>query len=204
MSTSPPSALSAPDSFEGRPNAPEAPRRRRSGLRIAVEWGVIIVVAVGGSFLVRTFAVQTFYIPSKSMMPTLHEGDRILVNKLSVEFGTINTGDIIVFRAPPTEHCNSEHVVDLVKRVIGLPGQHVTSQGNTVYVNGLALNEPWTYWPSIGTPIGNVTVPANSYFVMGDWRSNSCDSRFWGSVPRSYIIGKAFVRIWPLSRIGFL
>lgn len=162
------------------------------------------MVAVVGSFLIRTFAVQTFFIPSTSMMPTLHIGDRILVNKLSVEFGTINTGDIIVFKAPPTEHCNSEDAVDLVKRVIGLPGQHVTSQGNTVYVNGKALKEAWTYWPKIGTPIGNVTVPKNSYFVMGDWRSNSCDSRFWGSVPRSDIIGKAFVRIWPPSRLGFL
>jgi signal peptidase I len=204
MSTSPPSALSAPDGFGESPHVPETPRRRRSGLRIAIEWSVIIVVAVVGSFLIRTFAVQTFFIPSSSMMPTLHIGDRILVNKLSVEFGTINTGDIIVFKAPPTEHCNDEKVSDLVKRVIGLPGQHLTSHGNAIYVNGKLLKEPWTYWPAIGSPIGNVTVPKNSYFVLGDWRSNSCDSRFWGSVPRSDIIGKAFVRIWPPSRLGFL
>ncbi len=171
---------------------------------MAIEWGVIIAVVLVGSFLIRTFAVQTFSIPSTSMMPTLHVGDRILVNKLSVEFGTINTGDVIVFKAPASEHCNANDPPDLVKRVIGLPGQHVTSQGNTIYVNDKKLKEPWTYWPTIGTAIGNVTVPKNSYFVMGDWRSNSCDSRFWGSVPRSDIIGKAFMRIWPPSRIGFL
>jgi signal peptidase I len=204
MSTSPPSALSAPDDFEDQPQPLEAPRRRRSGLKVTLEWTVIIVVAVIGSFLVRTFAVQTFFIPSSSMMPTLHIGDRILVNKLSAKFGTINVGDIIVFKAPPTEHCNSEDVADLVKRVIGLPGQHLTSQGNTIYVNGAALKEAWTYWPTLNPALGNVTVPANSYFVMGDNRANSCDSRFWGSVPRSDIIGKAFARIWPPSRIGFL
>ncbi|HEY5439249.1 MAG TPA: signal peptidase I [Acidimicrobiales bacterium] len=204
MSTSPPSALSAPDESEDQPHAPDAPRRRRSGLKVTIEWTVIIAVAVVGSFLIRTFAVQTFFIPSSSMMPTLHVGDRILVNKLSAKYGTINVGDIIVFKAPPTEHCNSEDVKDLVKRVIGLPGQHLTSQGNTIYVNGAPLNEPWTYWPSLNPVLGNVTVPANSYFVMGDNRANSCDSRFWGSVPRSDIIGKAFARIWPPSRIGFL
>ena len=78
-------------------------RRRR---KVIIEWGVILVIAVVASFLVRAYAVQTFFIPSGSMEPTLHVGDRILVNKLSVRFGTINVGDIIVFKAPPTEHCD--------------------------------------------------------------------------------------------------
>ncbi len=175
------------------------PRRR-----IVIEWGVILVVAVLASFLVRMYAVQTFFIPSGSMEPTLHVGDRILVNKLSVRFGTINVGDIIVFKAPPTEHCHDGSYSDLVKRVIGLPGQTITSKGNTVYVNGKALKEPWTYWPDLNPPITKFKVKANNYYVMGDYRSNSCDSRFWGTVPRSDIIGKAFFRMWPLSRIGFL
>ena len=175
------------------------PRRR-----IVIEWGVILIVAVLASFLVRTYAIQTFFIPSGSMEPTLHVGDRILVNKLSVRFGTINVGDIIVFKAPPTEHCHDGSYSDLVKRVIGLPGQTITSKGNTVYVNGKALKEPWTYWPALNPPIKKFTVKANNYNVMGDYRSNSCDSRFWGTVPRSDIIGKAFFRMWPLSRIGFL
>jgi signal peptidase I len=176
-------------------------RRKR---RVIIEWGAILVFAVLASFLVRTYAFQTFFIPSGSMEPTLHIGDRIVVNKLSVRFGTINVGDIIVFKAPPTEHCGDGNFPDLVKRVIGLPGQTITSKGNTVYVDGKVLNEPWTYWKTLSPAIKKITVPANNYFVMGDWRSNSCDSRFWGTVPRSDIIGKAFFRIWPLSRIGFL
>jgi signal peptidase I len=175
------------------------PRRK-----VIIEWTVILVVAVAASFLVRLYAVQTFFIPSGSMEPTLHVGDRILVNKLSVRFGTINIGDIIVFKAPPAEHCDDGAYTDLVKRVIGLPGDVMTSKGNVIYVNGKPLKEPWTYFPTLNPPIKRFVVPANSYFVMGDNRANSCDSRFWGAVPHSDIIGKAFFRIWPLSRIGFL
>jgi signal peptidase I len=175
------------------------PRRR-----VVIEWTVILVIAVVASFLVRLYAVQTFYIPSGSMEPTLHVGDRILVNKLSVRFGTINIGDIIVFKAPPAEKCDDGSFSDLVKRVIGLPGDVMTSKGNTVYVNGKKLKEPWSYYPDLNPPIKRFKVPKDSYFVMGDNRANSCDSRFWGAVPHSDIIGKAFLRIWPLSRIGFL
>lgn len=172
--------------------------------RVVIEWGVILIIAVLASFLVRVYAVQTFFIPSGSMEPTLHVGDRILVNKLSVRFGTINVGDIIVFKAPPTEHCADGSYSDLVKRVIGLPGQTITSKGNTVYVNGKPLKEPWKYWPDLNPAIKKLKVPANNYYVMGDNRANSCDSRFWGTVPRSDVIGKAFFRMWPLSRVGFL
>lgn len=165
---------------------------------------MILVIAVLASFLVRTYAVQTFFIPSKSMNPTLHVGDRILVNKLSVRFGTINAGDIIVFKKPPAEHCDDGTYTDLVKRVIGLPGQTISSQGNNVLINGVVLKEPWTYFHTLSPPIKKMTLGPNEYFVMGDNRANSCDSRFWGPVPRSDIIGKVFFRIWPLSRIGFL
>ncbi len=194
----------APDDGVTSVETPSPAPKPRSRRKVFIEWAVIIVVAVTASLLIRTYAVQTFFIPSKSMKPTLHVGDRILVNKLSVEFGSINVGDVIVFKAPPTEHCETGGPGDLVKRVIGLPGQHLTSRGNTIYVNGKALKEPWTYFHTIGSPIGHVTVPKNSYFVMGDNRANSCDSRFWGSVPRSDIIGKVFLRIWPPSRIGFI
>ena len=87
---------------------------------------------------------------------------------------------------------------------ITVRGDGFTSSGNTVLVNGKALKEPWTYFHTLSPPITKFKVPANSYFVMGDNRANSCDSRFWGAVPRSDIIGKAFFRIWPPSRIGFL
>jgi signal peptidase I len=179
------------------------PTRRRSTRWLIGEWAVIIVLAVVVSFVMRTYVVQTFFIPSASMEPTLQIGDRILVSKLSIDFGTVHTGDIVVFKAPPAEHCG-DAVSDLVKRVIGVPGDHLTSKGNTIYINGHALNETWTHVEPLGTPIGNVTVPPDSYFVMGDNHPNSCDSRYWGFVPRKDLIGKVFFRIWPLSHVGFL
>jgi signal peptidase I len=182
------------------PDGDALARRRR---KFIIEWAAIIVVAVLASFLVRTFVFETYFIPSASMEPTLMIGDRIIVNKLAVDFGTIHTGDIVVFKAPPNENCGTK-VDDLVKRVIGVPGDHLTSKGNTIYINGKALDITWSHYEPLGTPIGNVTVPKNNYFVMGDNYPDSCDSRFWGTVPRSDIIGKVFLRIWPLSRIGFL
>jgi len=171
-----------------------------------VEWALVVVVAVLVSFLVRTFVFQTFYIPSGSMEPTLLIGDRIVVNKLAVEFGTIHTGDIVVFKAPAAvaKECN-DNVTDLVKRVIGLPGQHLVSKGNTIYVNGKPLAQPWTHnEPLGGVPITSIVVPKNHYFMMGDNEADSCDSRYWGTVPRSSIIGKVFLRVWPLSHLDFL
>lgn len=186
------------DASGSEPNPHRTNRKRR----VAVEWTLIIVVAVLASFLVRTYVFQTFFIPSSSMNPTLWKGDRIIVNKLSVEFGTINIGDIVVFKAPPdvAKDCG-DAVTDLVKRVIGLPGDHLSSKGNTIYVNGKPLDQKWTVWPTIGTPISPTTVPAGQYFMMGDWHAKSCDSRTWGTVPRSDLIGKVFVRIWPLKAI---
>ena len=139
------------------------------------------------------------------MKPTLLIGDRIMVNKLSVEFGTINRGDVVVFKAPPgvSQDCG-DPVTDLVKRVIGIAGDHLSSKGNTIYVNGRPLVENWPHYEPLGSALNNVTVLAGQYFMMGDNHFNSCDSRTWGTVPRSDIIGKVFVRVWPLKRIGFL
>jgi len=177
-------------------------RRRATRQRVLIEWLVIVVLAVVFSLLVRTYAFQTFSIPSKSMNPTLKKGDRIVVDKLSVRFGTINIGDIVVFKAPKDVAADcGDDVADLVKRVIGVPGDHLTSKGNTIYVNGQALKQDWSHFVTLGPPIGHVTVPAGQYFMMGDNHNNSCDSRTWGTVPRSNIIGKVFLRIWPLPRI---
>jgi signal peptidase I len=184
------------------PDSGSTPDRTKRIRRVAIEWTLIIVVAVLASFLVRTFVFQTFYIPSSSMNPTLWKGDRVVVNKLSVEFGTINIGDIVVFKAPSdvARDCG-DPVTDLVKRVIGLPGDRLNTEGNTIYVNGKPLDQKWSVWPRIGTPIEPTTVPAGHYFMMGDWHAYSCDSRTWGTVPRSDLIGKVFVRIWPLTSI---
>jgi signal peptidase I len=150
----------------------------------------------------RTFVFETYFVPSGSMYPTLHVGDRIIVDKLSVDFGTINRGDIVVFKAPKkVATACGDAVADLVKRVIGLPGDNLTSKGNTIYVNGKALKENWPHIEPLGTAIGKIHVPAGDYFMMGDNHPPSCDSRSWGFVPKSSIIGKVFLRIWPLSRI---
>ena len=183
---------------DSRPNGNGGKRRRR----VVIEWTLIVVFAALASFVVRTYAFQTFFIPSPSMNPTLWKGDRIIVNKLSVEFGTINIGDMVVFKAPPdvAKDCG-DPVTDLVKRVIGLPGDRLYSKGNTIYVNGKPLDQRWSVWSAIGTPIEPTMVPAGRYFMMGDWHANSCDSRTWGTVPRSDLIGKVFLRIWPLKSI---
>lgn len=184
------------------PSAPSTPSARRVPKSL-FEWSIIIVSAVVLSLLVRLFVFQTFFIPSASMEPTLLIGDRIIVNKLSVDFGSIHRGDIVVFKAPPAEHCG-DAVADLVKRVIGVPGDHLTSKGNTIYVNGQPLKENWPHYEPLGGAIGTVTVPANSYFMMGDNHPDSCDSRMWGTVPKSDIIGKVFLRVWPLSRFAWI
>lgn len=176
---------------------------KKRGSRTAIEWLLIIVVAFVASFLMRAYVVQTFYIPSGSMEPTLLIGDRIVVNKLSVDFGTINRGDIVVFHSPKNENCGGESVADLVKRVIGLPGDVISSQGNSILINGIKVNENWTHTEPLGPAIKKQTVPTNSYFMIGDNHDFSCDSRYWGTVPRSSIIGKVFVRIWPLNRIAW-
>jgi signal peptidase I len=162
---------------------------------------VVVLVAALLAVVLRTFVVQTFFIPSGSMEPTLQIGDRILVDKLSYHLHSVDRGDIVVFQRPPDEECGGAPVNDLVKRVIGLPGEHIASSGNTVLINGRPLAEPWL--PK-GTPLGKsispTVVPANTYFVMGDNRQASCDSRYWGPVPRGLIVGKVDVLVWPLSR----
>lgn len=176
--------------------------------RHIVEWVTLLVLALVVTLTLRTFVFQTFYIPSGSMEPTLQIGDRIIVDKLAVDWGTIHRGDVLVFAAPPDEDCSGVHDVDLVKRVIGLPGDTLYSVGNTIYVNGQKLDEAWTHTEPLGPPAiapqsHPVVVAARHYYMMGDNHSYSCDSRYWGTITRSDIIGKAVLRVWPLSRIGF-
>lgn len=199
----------------GEPEPGSGATGRRSRRWIA-EWAVIVVVAVAVAFLVRTFVAQTYYIPSTSMYPTLKRGDRIIVDKLAFDFGSVQRGDIVVFRRPPAEDCGGTPVPDLVKRVIGLPGDVVSARGGHVYVNGKLLPEPWL--PKTSRPFTRANrlyttpdtylkhpyrVPANDYFMMGDDRQISCDSRMWGPVKRSYIVGKVDLIVWPFSQFRF-
>jgi signal peptidase I len=179
-----------------------APRPGRRRVRVAIEWAAILIVAVLAAILIRTFVVQPFYIPSGSMEPTLKIGDRVLVNKLSYDFHSVHRGDIVVFKKPPND--NSPGVTDLVKRVIGLPGETISATNGQVYINGHPLNEPWLPRGDYTSAFGPVQIPSSEYFMMGDNRGDSADSRIIGPIPQKLFIGRAFIRVWPLSRIGWL
>jgi signal peptidase I len=184
------------DALTGVAPAGSGPRPRRWIL----EWSVVLVVAVGLAVAVRAFVLQTYFIPSPSMEPTLLIGDRILVDKVSYHLHDVKRGDIVVFAKPPKEVADPS-IKDLVKRVIGLPGDTVSSSGGRVYINGKPLHEPWLPPGTVTTGIATQRIPPNEYFVMGDNRADSQDSRFFGPIPRSLIVGRVILRIWPFSRI---
>ncbi len=187
----------------------------KSSNRWIIELVGVVVVAILIAVLLRTFVVATYSIPSGSMEPTLQVGDRIVVNKLSYHLHGVDRGNIVVFSTPSNEDCAGPPVADLVKRVIGLPGEIISLNDGKVYINGLLLPEPFlppgvrddTYpgpdsnGYSLKQPY---RIPSGDVYVMGDNRPNSCDSRYWGPIPESTIVGKVDLRIWPLSRIGFL
>jgi signal peptidase I len=181
-----------------------ATAQKRSTLRSILDWVVVIVVALAVAFLVDTFAIQPFYIPSMSMYPTLKPGDRILVNKLSYDFHPVHVGDIVVFRKPADDTSAGPQVKDLVKRVIGLPGQVISSCGVQVCINGKLLKEPWLPPGTITEPpIKTQTIPKGAYFVMGDNRTDSADSRVFGPIKKSLIVGRVFAIVWPPSQVRF-
>ncbi len=174
----------------------------QSSLRSIVEWVVIVAGAVLVAVIIRTFVLQAFYIPSSSMAPTLKIDDKVLVNKLSYKFHDINRGDIVVFERPPGE--TDPKIKDLIKRVIGLPGDRIEAHDGHVFIDGRLLNEP--YLPA-GLQIkllARQTVPRNSIFVMGDNRPSSKDSTVFGPISKNLVVGRAFLRVWPLSAINFL
>ncbi|MBW4620851.1 MAG: signal peptidase I [Cyanosarcina radialis HA8281-LM2] len=172
--------------------------------------GIAAILAVG----LRQFVAEARFIPSGSMLPTLQIDDRLIVEKVSYLFGSPNRGDIVVFMPPDKANqiCPTPPSADptkkpqkeaFIKRVVGLPGEKVQVKEGRVYINdrplreGYIEEEPRYNW-------GPQTIPNNSYLVLGDNRNNSCDSHFWGFVPRSNIIGRAVVRFWPPNRLGGL
>jgi signal peptidase I len=185
----------------GAPGASASPQRRRTWRRTLVETVALVAVALLLAGLVRTFVFQVFWIPSTSMVPTLDVNDRIVVDKLFFSPSDVHEGDIVVFSHPPLDECGESQQTDLVKRVIGLPGQTIYSQGNTIYINGKPLSEP--YLPShdpLGKPIASkqhpYKVPPGDFYVMGDNRAISCDSRYWGPITGSSIVGKVIAVVW--------
>ena len=183
--------------------AGSGPRRRRRWKRALIETAVTILVAVLLAGLLRTFAFQTFWIPSSSMVPTLGVYDRILVQKAFFTWRDVREGDIVVFSQPPLDHCGGTQGGDLVKRVIALPGQTIYSSGNSIYVNGRLLAEPYLpHDDPLGPPIPGANrqhpyrVPPGDFYMLGDNRAISCDSRYWGPVKGSTIIGKVVLVWW--------
>ncbi len=180
--------------------------RRTHNWRWLAEWAAVAVIALTLAVVVRTFVAQMFYIPSGSMLPTLQIGDRIVVDKLSYDFGSVHRGDIVVFARPPLEEAD---YTDLVKRVIGLPGDVISTSGGHVDIDGRPLAEPWlpnppppTYpspEPEAFSLQHPYRVPSGEYFVMGDNRTDSEDSRYFGPIPKSLIVGKMVMRVWPFD-----
>ncbi|MEY2457342.1 MAG: signal peptidase [Acidimicrobiaceae bacterium] len=196
-------------------------RRRSSSRRNTVEWVLVVAGALLVAIVIKTFLFQAFYIPSASMEPTLKVGDRVLVNKLSYRVHDVNHSDIVVFERPPTtaqqvDGCDGQPVTfpgvtggqevkDLIKRVIALPGETVEVRAGKVFVQGVEIVEPYLK-ANESTPqdFKCIKVPANDVFVMGDNRNNSMASNRFGPIKESSIVGRAFVRVWPLGSFSGL
>jgi signal peptidase I len=173
------------------------PRKKSGG---ALEYLVILLISFALVFgFVRPFVMEAFWIPSGSMVPTLEIGDRVLVNKFIYRFTEPERGDIVVFRSVdnPDE--------DLIKRVVGVPGDEIAVRRGRLILNGEPQKEPYTNknFPDRSF-YARTTVPEGHVFVMGDNRGNSADSRVFGPLPKKNIEGEAFLRFWPPNRIGLL
>ncbi|NNE74320.1 MAG: signal peptidase I [Acidimicrobiales bacterium] len=186
--------------------------RLSRALRGAVEWMLVVVGALVIALLLKAYVFQVFHIPSSSMEPTLADGHRIVVNKIDDE---PERSDVVVFTRPagfPAASGDAEH---LVKRVIGLPGDEVRIDDGRVFVNERAIEEPylavgtrtalsaWSPGCANDQPLdGTCVVPDDTYYVLGDNRSNSQDGRIFGPIPSDLIVGTAALRVYPLNRIG--
>ncbi len=172
-------------------------------MRSLREWALVVIGAVGIALVVRAFLLASFFIPSESMLPTLKVGDRVLVNKAAYRVHEVHRGDVVVFERPPGLLAD-ENIKDLVKRVIGLPGDTVEFREDHVIVNGHLVEEPYltpgtvTRAKTLGA---SIKVPANEVLVLGDNREGSKDGRFFGPIKVSSIVGRAFVVYWPSSDI---
>ncbi len=169
------------------------------------EWAEAIVIALILTLIIRAFVVQAFKIPSSSMYPTLMNGDKLFVNKFIYRFREPKRWEIIVFKYP------EDPKKDFIKRVVAFEGEVIEIRNGSVYINGtketaqieIQDNVYYNQEPFAGAG-QEITVPEDSYFVLGDNSLSSRDSRYWGFVPKKHLVGKAFVRWWPPKRIGRL
>ncbi len=157
------------------------------------EYAEAIVISLALAFLIRTFVIQAFKIPSGSMLPTLLVGDHLLVNKFIYRFRDPRRGDIVVFKFP------QDRKTDFIKRVVAVEGEKVELKDRKVYIDGRPIDEPYAFYEnpaSLDAEYGPTVVPPGKVFVMGDNRDNSYDSRFWGPVDRKDVVGKAMIIYW--------
>jgi signal peptidase I len=194
--------------------------------RAVVETVLLVGLAVIIAIVLRAFVAQAFRIPSASMEPQLLVGDRVVVSRMSYRVHDPRRGDVIVFDCPPAAGCpDDKHdalpiraakalgeallirqpdTEEFIKRVIGLPGDVVEGHDGYVFVNGSVLLEPYLPKGTITSDFGPVTVSKGKLWVMGDNRGNSADSRVFGQIEQSTIVGRAILRVWPPNRVAFL
>lgn len=189
---------------QGIPSAEElalADRKARRGSVVSFlkELPFLIITSVIIAYLIKTFLLQPFYIPTGSMQPTLLPGDHVLVNKVIYRLGSPQSGDVTVFKSP------IDRRKDFIKRVIAVEGQEISVADGQVYINGVPQVEPYAVGgKNLQPESSSLVLKSDEVFVMGDNRSNSQDSRFFGPVAEDAIVGKAFVIYWPPSRIRIL
>jgi signal peptidase I len=184
-------------------------------VRVVIDWLVTIVGAILIVLAIKQWVINPYRIPSSSMEPTLHcarpalgcearFSDRVLACRICYDFSSPKRGDIVVFNTPPeaARVCGSGGV--FVKRLIGLPGETWDEKDGYIYINGKKLDEPYIPANERGTEtMGPIKIAPGHYFMMGDNRTGSCDSRRWGTVPRHDLIGKVVATYWPPNRISF-
>lgn len=169
-----------------------------------------VVVALAIFVVIYLFLVQPHQVNGNSMWPNFLDGEYLLTDKLSYRFDEPQRGDVIIFQAPPGARCPQELHCDFVKRIVGLPGETVSLVDGRVAIDDRILTESYlpdsrtTAITSGSASLPRVTLGPREYYVLGDNRSHSSDSRAWGSVPRENIVGKAWLRYWPPKRVGFI
>jgi signal peptidase I len=205
-------ALAAVDDAEtGEAIRADLSEKQRSQMRAVWEWIFVVVVAIGAALLIRLFLFQQYYIDGPSMQTTLMPQDRVLVNKMSYKLHDIHRGDVIVFDRVTNEVQHD----DLIKRVLGLPGETLEIRSCIVYIDGVQVDEPYLnpeqtsqIEPSARcgshTDMAAIVVPEHMVFVMGDNRVQSFDSRDFGPIDTDKVRGRAFVVIWPASAWAWL
>ena len=182
--------------------------------RVFIDWAVTIGIALVVVFALEAEVAKPYRIPTSSMEPTLHcakpgawceasHSDRVIVNRLAYHFESPQRGQIVVFHAPSLAAARCGEAGTFVKRLIGLPGDKLLEVHGHWSVNGKPLAESYIAASERGNETGHWNVPAGQYFFMGDDRIHSCDSRVWGSVPRSSLIGPILVTYWPPDRLSF-